>query len=150
MAAESMAQEVDLSTLPNDEIRVLIVGDSLSAGYGLTGPVWVDLANSAFSQARAEPDWIMIQLGGNDGLRGLSPKTIESNLIKMVEASRQAGVETMLLGIRIPPNYGRSYTQKFEQVFVNVSEKTNTPLFPFFIGRVGGDPSLNQASRFGA
>lgn len=172
---ELMAQEVDLSTLPNDEIRVLIVGDSLSAGYGLKGPNWVDLANLEFSDAgkkitiindsisgdttaggvariqgsieRANPNWIMIQLGGNDGLRGLSPKTIENNLLKMVEASKQEGVKTMLLGIRIPPNYGRSYTQKFEQVFVNVAEKTDTPLFPFFIGRVGGDPTLNQADQ---
>ncbi len=174
-ASESFAKEVDLSSLPDDEIRVLIVGDSLSAGYGLKSPVWVDLANAAFSAAgkkitiindsisgdttaggvarirgsieRADPDWIMIQLGGNDGLRGLSPKTIEENLLKMVQTSQQAGVKTMLLGIRIPPNYGSSYTRKFEQVFVNVAEKTDTPLFPFFIGRVGGDPALVQADQ---
>ena len=136
---------LDLSALPDQEIRILVIGDSLSSGYGLQGSGWVELLNSELMKAgkritlvndsisgdttaggvarisnsieRTKPDWVMIELGGNDGLRGLPPKVIEENLMHMVEIAERAGTKAMLLGIRIPPNYGRSYTEKFEQVF---------------------------------
>ncbi|MBX2867419.1 MAG: arylesterase [Acidiferrobacterales bacterium] len=172
-SSAAVENEFDLSVLPDKEIRMLILGDSLSSGYGLQEAGWVELTNIAFKEAgknivivndsisgdttaggvarvegsieRIRPDWVIIELGGNDGLRGLPPKVIEKNLTSMVERAQQAGAKTMLLGIKIPPNYGRSYTEKFEQVFVKVSKKTNSPLLPFFIGRVGGDPELNQS-----
>lgn len=152
---------------------ILLIGDSLSSGYGLQGPVWVEQINHALATQghavkivndsisgdttaggvarikdgidRVQPDWIIIELGGNDGLRGIPPRTIEQNLNKMVQIASANGVGTMMLGIRIPPNYGRAYTEQFEQTFVSVSEETGTPLLPFFIGEIGGNPELNQA-----
>ncbi len=152
---------------------ILLIGDSLSSGYGLQGPVWVEQANQALAKQghavtiindsisgdttaggvarikdgidRIQPDWIIIELGGNDGLRGIPPRTIEDNLMKMVNIADANGVQTMLLGIRIPPNYGKSYTELFEQTFKSVSATTGSPLLPFFIGEIGGDPKLNQA-----
>jgi acyl-CoA thioesterase-1 len=159
-----------LSAMANTTI--LLIGDSLSSGYGLQGPVWVEQVNDVLASQghairivndsisgdttaggvarikdgidRVNPDWIIIELGGNDGLRGIPPKTIEQNLNKMVQIASANGVETMLLGIRIPPNYGRAYTEQFEQTFVSVSESTGSPLLPFFIGEIGGNPELNQ------
>jgi len=152
---------------------ILLIGDSLSSGYGLSGPGWVDLVNAALTEQghdvkivndsisgdttaggaariqdgidRVKPDWVLIELGGNDGLRGLPPREIRRNLSRMVEIAQQNQAKTMLLGIRIPPNYGRTYTEKFEQIFENISEETASPLLPFFIGPVGGDTNLNQA-----
>jgi acyl-CoA thioesterase-1 len=159
-----------LSAMANTTI--LLIGDSLSSGYGLQGPVWVEQVNQVLASQghairiindsisgdttaggvarikdgidRVNPDWIIIELGGNDGLRGIPPKTIEQNLNKMVQIASANGVETMLLGIRIPPNYGRAYTEQFERTFVSVSESTGSPLLPFFIGEIGGNPELNQ------
>ncbi len=151
---------------------ILLIGDSLSSGFGLDGPGWVAQANQLLAGRgnavkiindsisgdtsaggvsrirdgieRIDPDWVMIELGGNDGLRGLSPKTIESNLNTMVDIATENGARAMLLGIRIPPNYGKSYTERFEQTFSNVAESKGVPLLPYFIGEVGGDPALNQ------
>ena len=155
--------------------RILLIGDSLSSGYGLSGKGWVEQTNEALASLghdveiindsisgdttaggaariedsikRTNPDWVMIELGGNDGLRGLSPKVIETNLQKMVDTAAKYGVKPMLLGIRMPPNYGKTYTDLFENTFVNVAKENDAPLLPFFIGRVGGDPALNQPDR---
>jgi len=152
---------------------LLLIGDSLSSGYGLQGPGWVAQINQSLAEqghdvtiindsisgdttaggvarirdglARTNPDWVIVELGGNDGLRGLSPKEIESNLNKMIAIANEHDVRTMLLGIKIPPNYGKAYTERFDAAFENVSIATDSPLLPFFIGEVGGDPSLNQA-----
>ncbi len=152
--------------------NVLLIGDSLSSGYGLDGPGWVELANQQLAEngtgirivndsisgdttagglarlmdgiRRIAPDWVLIELGGNDGLRGISPSVIEHNLRRMVEMATAHGVRPILLGIRIPPNYGRSYTERFEQVYVQVSQDTGTPLLPFFIGELALDPSYMQ------
>jgi len=155
--------------------RILLIGDSLSSGYGLSGPGWVEQTNRSLaaqghdveiindsisgdttaggvariedSIKRTNPDWVMIELGGNDGLRGLSPKVIEGNLQKMVDIAASYDVKAMLLGIRMPPNYGKTYTDLFENTFATVAKNNGLPLLPFFIGRVGGDPALNQADR---
>lgn len=155
--------------------RILLIGDSLSSGYGLSGAGWVEQTNQSLaaqghdveiindsisgdttaggvariedSIKRTNPDWVMIELGGNDGLRGLSPKVIEGNLQKMVDIAATHDVKAMLLGIRMPPNYGKTYTDLFENTFVKVATNNALPLLPFFIGKVGGDPALNQPDR---
>lgn len=155
--------------------KVLLLGDSLSSGYGLSSPGWVAQANQALaaqghdveiindsisgdttaggvarindSIKRTAPDWVMIELGGNDGLRGLPPKVIESNLQKMVDIATENGARTMLLGILMPPNYGKTYTDLFARTFVNIAEQNDAPLLPFFIGEVGGNPALTQVDR---
>lgn len=152
---------------------LLVLGDSLSSGYGLFGPGWVALTNQSLVAEginvnlvnhsisgdttaggvariaddieRIKPDWVVIELGGNDGLRGIAPKVIIRNLQTMIDICTANGVKTMLLGVLIPPNYGRVYTAAFANTFVQVSEANNVPLLPFFIGEVGGNPALNQA-----
>ena len=151
-----------------DATRLLLIGDSLSGGYGLSGPGWVEQINlaqngkisiindsitgdtTAGGVARIRegiekyrPDWVMIQMGGNDGLRALPPKQIKRNLRKMVDIAAEYGIPAMILGIRIPPNYGQVYTEQFAGTFEQVAEETGAPLLPYFIGEVGGDPDLN-------
>ena len=158
--------------VPAAATTILLLGDSLSAGYGLNGDGWVEMANRRFAEegagirivndsisgdttagglariedgiGRTEPDWVMIELGGNDGLRGVRPSVIEDNLRRMVEISESRGIRAMLLGIRIPPNYGKMYTERFAQVFENVSADKGVPLLPFFIGELALDPGFMQ------
>ena len=80
-----------------------------------------------------DPDIVVIELGGNDGLRGLSPLAMAGNLREMIDNSRAAGATPVLLGMRIPPNYGQQYTRLFEQQFRQVSDDKEVPLFPFFL-----------------
>jgi acyl-CoA thioesterase-1 len=90
---------------------------------------------------------VVIELGGNDGLRGMPPTNMQQNLSAMVEQSQEAGAEVLLLGMRIPPNYGVRYTQAFEQVFADISEKYDVALLPFVLDGIAGeaDQSLMQS-----
>lgn len=153
---------------------ILVFGDSISAAYGLeTRQGWVNLLqqrldstapgkhrviNSSLSGETTSggvrrlpallrlhrPDIIILELGGNDGLRGQSPALMERNLLQMVSVANDAGAKVILLGMKIPPNYGKTYTQSFEKVFTNVSRSTGSALLPFFLEGVGGNASLMQ------
>ncbi len=85
---------------------------------------------------RHRPDTVVIELGGNDGLRGLPPQRLSDNLARMIELSEQAGAEPVLLGMRIPPNYGQAYTRLFEQAFQQVAQQTGVPFVPFLLDGV--------------
>lgn len=153
---------------------VLIVGDSISAAFGLdTRLGWVSLLEqrlqkegftdkvvnasvsgdtSAGGQARLpallvehKPQLVILELGGNDGLRGQQPAQLQQNLAAMIQQSQRAGARVLLLGMRIPPNYGARYTQAFEAVYSNLAEQEKVPLVPFFLEGVGGIPELMQA-----
>lgn len=154
---------------------ILVFGDSISAGYGLeTGQGWVTrlqqkldknapgqhhVINGSLSGettgggrqrlppllARHRPDIVILELGGNDGLRGLSPKLMADNLRRMVADSRGAGAKVLLFAIRIPPNYGRVYSEAFEKVFVTVSREEKVPLLPFFLANRRGELVALQA-----
>ncbi|MGV8863588.1 MAG: arylesterase [Pseudomonas sp.] len=153
---------------------VLIVGDSISAAFGLdTRLGWVSLLEqrlqkegftdkvvnasvsgdtSAGGQARLpallaehKPQLVILELGGNDGLRGQQPAQLQQNLASMIQQSQKAGAKVLLLGMRIPPNYGARYTQAFEAVYSNLAEQEKVPLVPFFLEGVGGIPELMQA-----
>jgi acyl-CoA thioesterase-1 len=141
---------------------LLVLGDSISAAYGIEKSAgWVALLEKELEQrcrdfpvinasvsgettaggnSRLEalldthsPDIVVIELGGNDGLRGLSPVAMANNLTQMIEKSRAANATPVLLGMRIPPNYGQQYTRLFEQQFRQVSDDKQVPLFPFFL-----------------
>ena len=141
---------------------ILIVGDSLSAEYGLPrGTGWVQLlaerlrssgfdytvANSSISgettsggRARLpallteqRPRIVIIALGANDGLRGLPLTAMRDNLAAMVRASRAAGAAVLLVGVRIPPNYGRDYAERFATTFGSVAKELGVPLAPFLL-----------------
>jgi acyl-CoA thioesterase-1 len=155
---------------------LLIVGDSLSAGYGIPrGQEWVALLQQSMLEKslqiqvvnasisgdttagglsrikpllqRESPKWVLIELGGNDGLRGMSLSAMKSNLQSMVDAVKQHGAQPMLLGIKIPPNYGSKYRTRFEQVFVDVAASNDVALLPFLLDEVGGVEHLMQADR---
>ena len=153
---------------------VLIVGDSISAAFGLDTRVgWVSLLEqrmkqegftdkvvnasisgdtSAGGQARLpallaehKPELVILELGGNDGLRGQQPASLQQNLATMIDKSREAGAKVLLLGMQIPPNYGPRYTNAFKAVYSNLAEEKKVPLVPFFLEGVGGIPELMQA-----
>jgi len=94
---------------------------------------------------RVKPGWVIIELGGNDGLRGLTPVQMESNLIAMIEKSRAAKARVLLLGMRIPPNYGKRYAELFQRVYGRVAEQTRVDLVPFLLEGVGGIDDMMQA-----
>ena len=138
--------------------KLLILGDSLSSGYGLRdGESWVallaqnlrgvEIINDSISGdttaggvarlpavlQRVRPDWVIIELGGNDGLRGSSLGAMKKNLRGMVDAARAQGATPVLFGMRLPPNYGPRYTRDFERVYAEVAEESGAPLLPFFL-----------------
>lgn len=155
-------------------VTVLVFGDSISAAYGLeTRQGWVNLLQQRLDSTapgkhrvingslsgettaggvrrlpallrQHRPDIVILELGGNDGLRGQPPALMEKNLLQMVLAANQAGAGVILLGMKIPPNYGKAYTQSFERVFATVSQSSGCAFLPFFLGGVGGNPALMQ------
>ncbi|MFV3405254.1 MULTISPECIES: arylesterase [Pseudomonas] len=153
---------------------VLVVGDSISAGFGLdTRQGWVTLLQqrlkdegfdaqvvnasisgdtSAGGQARLpallaahKPDLVVLELGGNDGLRGQPPAQLQQNLASMIDRTREAGARVVLLGMRLPPNYGVRYTTAFAQVYEQLASQKKVALVPFFLEGVGGVPEMMQA-----
>ncbi|MEM7193690.1 MAG: GDSL-type esterase/lipase family protein, partial [Pseudomonadota bacterium] len=91
------------------------------------------------------PDWVILALGANDGLRGSSLKSLRENLQEMVRTILDGGAKAILFGMKMPPNYGVAYTQGFERAYSAVASSAGVPLLPFFIDGVGGVPELNQA-----
>ena len=141
---------------------ILVFGDSLSAGYGLpAGSGWVSLLEQRLQRDRLaytvvnasisgettlggrnriadalaehKPAVVIVQLGGNDGLRGNPIEETRRNLITIVGASRKAGAKVLLVGMRIPPNYGKVYTRRFEALFAEVARQQNASLVPFML-----------------
>ena len=152
---------------------VLIVGDSISAAFGLdTRQGWVALLEqrlaregfddkvvnasvsgdtSAGGQARLpallaehKPALVVLELGGNDGLRGQLPTQLQQNLASMIDSARASGAKVLLLGMQLPPNYGVRYTKAFAEVYSHLASEKKVPLVPFFLEGVGGHPELMQ------
>ena len=156
-----------------DYCTLLVYGDSLSAAYGIAeGDGWVSLlgerlgaegwpvrvVNGSVSGetttsglARLEgvldyfqPRIVILQLGGNDGLRGLPISLMRANLVEMIESIREEGALVLLAGIRIPPNYGPRYTEPFFATFGDLAELYDLPLVPFLIDGIPQQPGLMQ------
>ncbi|GAC1031153.1 esterase TesA [Pseudomonas sp. No.21] len=167
LALMVMAQEAAAGT-------VLVVGDSISAALGLeTSQGWVSLLQKRLDDEGFEhrvvnasisgdtsaggasrlpallgehkPALVIIELGGNDGLRGQPPAQLQQNLAGMVERSQQAGAKVLLLGMRLPPNYGKRYTDAFARVYQDLAASRQVPLVPFFLEGVGGVEGMMQA-----
>jgi acyl-CoA thioesterase I len=153
---------------------LMVFGDSLSAGYGLPqGKGWVDLlqqrlhrdnysyrvVNASISGettlggrnrladalAQHHPRIVILELGANDGLRGQPPEALRENLSAMVRAARAAKANVLLVGMRIPPNYGPDYTEKFQASFIAVAKQTRTRLVPFLLEGLADRRDLFQA-----
>ena len=94
---------------------------------------------------RANPEVVIVALGANDGLRGLSPQAMRDNLEEIVARLQAAGARVLLVGMRLPPNYGAEYTKQFAAVFPAVAGHAKVALMPFLLDGVAADPRLNQA-----
>lgn len=159
--------------------KILILGDSLSAEYGLArGTGWVTLLEQRLAQQHPnasvvnasisgettaggrsrlpallkqhQPQIVVIELGGNDALRGLPLQQTEENLRLMLQVSKESGAKGLLVGMQMPPNYGASYGRDFAQIYTRVAQDTRTPLVPFLLKGVADIPNaaaLFQADR---
>lgn len=155
---------------------LLVLGDSLSAEYGLArGSGWVTLlerklaadkidlpvANASVSGEttsggrsrlpalleRHRPSIVIIELGANDGLRGLSLAATEANLKAMVTAARKAGAQVLLVGMQLPPNYGADYARRFASMFSKVAHEADAGLVPFLLEGIADKPQFFQVDR---
>jgi len=152
----------------------LILGDSLSAGYGMDREdSWVYLLenrlreqahhyrilNSSISGdttqgglarlprllERYQPEIVILELGANDGLRGINPAVTRANMVSMIKHSQAAGAVVLLTGIKLPPNYGAEYLHRFESMYTDLAAEFDTLLVPFFMDGVVFQPGMLQA-----
>lgn len=153
---------------------VMVLGDSISAGYGIEPQqAWVNLLQKRLDQqypkqhkvvnasvsgettsgalARLpkllqthKPNVVVIELGGNDGLRGQPPQMIQKNLVQLIQQSQKANATVVILGMKMPPNYGTAYSKAFENNYKVVSQQYKVKLLPFFLEGVAGNKSLMQ------
>lgn len=155
--------------LANQRQRILVLGDSLSAEYGLPrGTGWVallqkqlaaekphvEVVNASISGEttsggrsrlaallqKHQPTHVVIELGGNDALRGLPVKMTQDNLQTMTRLAQQAKAQVLLLGMQMPPNYGPDMAKQFEAVYTQVAKTQKVALVPFFLKGIGDDP----------
>ena len=159
-----------------EEPVILVLGDSLSAGHGIeVNNSWVQLlqqrldrlgyryhvVNASISgdttrggltrtgQALAQhhPRVFIVQLGGNDGLRGLALDDMRRNLANIIELGRKSGAMVLLVGVRLPPNYGEVYVKKFHSVYREIARSYEVPLVPYLLQGIGGHDELMQVDR---
>ncbi len=152
-------------------LTIMVFGDSLSAEYGLKrGSGWVSLLQDRLKRSgfphlvsnasisgettsggltrlpaalkRVKPDIVLLELGGNDGLRGLPVATTKKNLSQMIQLTKAAGAAPLLVGIRVPPNYGPQYARQFDGLFRQVAQSTETPLVPFLLEGIAENPMM--------
>ena len=154
--------------------NIVVFGDSISAAYGLeVNKGWVAKLQHKLTQQKNnqytvinaslsgetttggltrlpqilqqhQPKILVLELGGNDGLRGQSPKLMQQNLQAMIVQDKKSKAKLLLLGMKIPPNYGKAYTQAFEKVFSEVARQQKVAFVPFFLEGVGGNTQLMQ------
>jgi acyl-CoA thioesterase-1 len=161
-------------TLPAQARSLVVLGDSLSAAYNMkTEQGWVqllenrlreegysqDIINASVSGdttqngiarlklllQQVDAQIVIIELGGNDGLRGTPPFAIQRNLQRLIDMSEQADAKVLLLGMQLPPNYGAAYTQKFSELYAEVAEDKEVAFVPFFMEQVALVPERMQS-----
>jgi len=162
-----------VGTLAHAASTVLVFGDSISAGYGIAREQgWVDLLRARLAREHADykvvnasvtgettaggqlrlasalkqhlPQIVILELGGNDGLRGTPAQTIRANLAAMVDECRRQHSRVLLVGMNVPPNYGSDYTEKFREVFETVARSQRVPLVPFLFEGFATERALFQ------
>ena len=163
-----------LSPMAVSAKTIMVLGDSISAAYGMNPEQgWVSLLQNRLNQQYPKqhkvvnasvsgettsgalarlpkllttyrPDVVVIELGGNDGLRGQPPQMIAKNLGQLIQHSQKTRAKVVLLGMKIPPNYGSAYSQAFEKNYRVVSQQYKIPLLPFFLQRIAGNAQLMQ------
>jgi acyl-CoA thioesterase-1 len=172
-AASSPAEAGAPAPVPADAApRIVFLGDSLTAGLGVAPaeayPALVqsrvrdagfphEVVNAGVSgdtsagglrrldwSLRGRVEVLVVALGANDGLRGLAPRDLDTNLGTIIERARGRGVPVLLAGMEAPPNFGGTYTREFRAVYPAVAKRYDVPLIPFLLAGVAGVPSLNQ------
>lgn len=183
VVADTIAQETSQFMAPTgnasadpDTVRILALGDSLTAGYGLD-----DLSRAFPARLEAElkasgytvqvldagisgdttaggrsrldwslaenPDAVIVGLGGNDGLRAIDPDVTYNNLNAILGTLEQRGIPVLLAGMLAPPNLGREYGERFSDVYQRLADEYDVVFYPFLLDGVAGEPDLNQADR---
>ena len=150
--------------MPARAATVLVFGDSLSAAYGMRQEEgWVALLQNNLSEHRFvnesisgeisatglkrlpdalkkhKPDVLVLELGANDGLRGMPLSALQSNLQLMINMGKQAGCRILLLGVQLPPNYGVRYGREFAEIYPRLAQKNRIKVIPFFLQDISGD-----------
>ena len=165
---------MSIVTLTHANSTILVLGDSLSAEYGITrGAGWVKLLEDQLQKQASpwsifnasisgetssgglarlpvllqqkKPGIVLLELGANDALRGLSIEQTEKNLRKMIQISKQSGAKVLLFGIQIPPNYGQDYTNQFKSIYPKLATQESIELLPFFLKGVASQKDYFQA-----
>lgn len=176
MAATLVLLTLFASNAHSASKTILVLGDSLSAEYGLIrGTGWVSLLENRLKTKNIDaivinasisgettsggksrfdtllekyrPTVVVIELGGNDGLRGLPIKASEDNLRSMINAAKKAQAEVLLVGMQIPPNYGRNYTDQFSALYPKLAKETKSALVPFLLTGVADQSDMFQSDR---
>ncbi len=168
------ANAIDRYAVPQNETKtILFLGDSITAGYGLDqsqafpallqeridklGKKYI-VVNAGLSGEtssgglrrigwllRSKVDILVLELGANDGLRGIDLSVTKSNLQQIIDRTRESNPDVVIIiaGMQVPPNLGQSYTNEFRQMFPDLAKKNNAKLIPFILDGVAGDPKLN-------
>lgn len=153
---------------------IVVLGDSISAGHGIeVNQGWVALVDEKLKKSKPDfsilnasisgdtssgglarvnellahykPDVLILELGGNDGLRGLNPALMKSNLNEIINRAKKANAKVLLLGMKIPPNYGKRYTEWFYRVYTELAQEQQIPVIPFLLEDVALTPEMMQA-----
>lgn len=130
-----LQQRLDRRDLPYRVVNASISGDTTAGGLARLPPLL----------AEHRPAVVVVELGGNDGLRALAPVQTRKNLAAIVARAREAGAEVLLLGVRLPPNYGTRYNERFRRVYREVAAEHKVALVPFVLEGVDDDPALMQS-----
>ncbi|MCK9619668.1 MAG: arylesterase [Methylobacter sp.] len=167
---------VSLVSMTATAKSIVVLGDSISAGYGIeVSQGWVALLQKKLNEKGAshivhnesisgdttagglaridraltlhKPDIVIIELGANDGLRGLPPKLIKSNLAEIARRAQKAGAKVLLLAMKIPPSYGKRYTDLFDSIYPQLAKELGVPYVPFIMEDVALNKDMMQADR---
>ena len=165
---------MSIVTLTKANTTILVMGDSLSAEYGIArGSGWVKLLEDQLQKQSSpwmvfnasisgettsggltrlpalleqkKPGIVLLELGANDALRGLSVDQTERNLSKMIKASKKSGAKVLLFGMQIPPNYGQDYTNQFKAIYSKLAKQEGVELLPFFLQGIASQKELFQS-----
>jgi len=132
--AALLKEKLDRENLGYDVINASISGETTSGG----------LTRLARTLEQSKPQAIIIELGANDGLRGLPLKNMRDNLDAMIQLSKKSGAKVLLIGMRIPPNYGQKYTAEFSQTYIKLASQHKIPVVPFMLENIATKPDLIQ------
>ena len=173
LLAPATAQAQTVSARETKPVKMVVLGDSLSAGLGLSAPaafparlqkalqskgIAIDMINAGVSGdtssgGRDRLDWsvpegtqaVIVELGANDALRGVDPKVTRSALTDILTRLKARGIAVLLCGMYAPPNYGSDYAARFNAIYPDIAREFGVPLYPFFLEGVATEARLNQA-----